>query len=252
MSFFPAVYKKDLRSIFGSPAAYVFLTSFVLLAGFFFYRGMLFLSAVSLQAARNTVINVNQIVFQPLYSNYVFILVLLIPLLTMRLFSEERKSGTLELLCSYPARPLALAAAKYACGLTVFSAGLLLTLVFPLLTSFFGYVEWAPILTSYAGLFLAGSALTALGALFSSLTDNQIIAASAGLGASALFWVVGWVSRYLPPPLGRLAGNLSLHERMGDFIRGVINTDAMFFFVNVTVTALVLTVMSLRSQRFGG
>lgn len=252
MRAFLALYRKDMKALFGSPVAYVFLAAFALISGLFFYRGMLFFSALSAQAVRGQAVNANLAVFRPLFSNYVFILVLLVPLVTMRLFSEERKSGTLELLGSYPAAASSVVLAKYACGLSTAVCGLGMTLPFPAAVAFLGVVDWAPVASAYAGLILAASALAALGVFFSSVTDNQIIAASATLGASAAFWIVGWLARYVPPFLGRIVTSVSFHERTAGFIRGVVGTDDVFFFVNVTAAALVFTVMSLRAQRFGG
>jgi len=252
MRAFLALYRKDMKALFGSPVAYVILAAFSLLSGLFFYRGMLFFSALSAQTVRGQAVNANLAVFRPLFSNYVFILVLLVPLVTMRLFSEERKSGTLELLGSYPAAACSVVLAKYACGLSTAACGLGMTLPFPVAGCFLGVGDWAPVVSAYAGLLLAASALTAIGVFFSSVTDNQIIAASAALGASSAFWIGGGLGRYVAPFLGRLVGAVSFHERAAGFIRGVVGTVDAFFFVNVTAAALVFTIMSLRSQRFGG
>ena len=167
MSFFAAVYKKDFRSLFRSPAAFAYLTVFTLLSGIFYYRGFLYFSSVCAEAPRGMVLNVNEAVFTPLHSNMVLLIVLLVPLLTMRLLAEERRSGTLELLRSYPSSGAGLVAAKFLSALIVFSLGLAATFLFPVYTLAFGRVDWGPILTALLGLLLGGAFLVSIGLLFS-------------------------------------------------------------------------------------
>ena len=187
------IFKKEMRLYFTSPIAYAVIAFFLILAGYFFFAIFDFFTLASLQTAMNPQmgrdLNVTDSVMRPLFSNISVILLLLMPLLTMRLFAEERRSGTIELLLTYPVRDGAVLLGKFfaALALYVHHAGPDARVPGPRLLLRPSRV--GAVLTGYLGLLLLGSAFIAVGLFASSLTENQIIAAMTTFGILLLFWV---------------------------------------------------------------
>ena len=189
------VFKKEMRLYFGSPVAYVVFTFFLLISGWFFSQIFLFYSDASMrsfmqpQFGQN--LNVIENVMRPLFTNMSVVLLFFMPMITMRLFAEERKSGTFELLLTYPVRDGEVLAGKYLAALALYVLLLALTLLYPGLVAYFTRVEWGPILSGYLGLVLTGAVFLAVGVLVSSLTENQIVAGFGTFGILLAFWIVG-------------------------------------------------------------
>lgn len=249
------IFKKELRLYFTSPVAYVVFTIFALIAGYFFYSLFAFFNLMSMQSATNPALardlNVTEGVMRPLFSNLSVIMLLLMPILTMRLFAEEKKTGTIELLLTYPVRDGEVLLGKYAAAVVLFLTMLLCTVLYPAMLAYFARLEWGPLLTAYLGLVLMGSAFLAVGLLASSLTENQIVAAVVTFGALLIFWVIGWSADFA----GRWAkvlSHLSLLEHFDGFAKGVIDTKDVIYYLNFTVLALFLTLRSLESKRWRG
>lgn len=250
------VYKKEMRLYFTSPIAWVILTIFLFIAGYFFYAIFAFYTLASMQAAMNPAmardLNVTESVLRPLFSNVSVILLLLMPLVTMRLFAEERRSGTIELLLTYPVRDGAVLVGKYLAALTLYAVMLALTLTYPGMVMYFTRVEWGPLVTGYLGLVLLGATFLAVGVFASSLTENQIVAAITTFGILLIFWVIGWSADYVGGPWGRVLSHLSLIEHFDSFAKGVLDTRDVLYYLNFTVVALFLTLRSLESRRWKG
>ncbi|MBI4593283.1 MAG: ABC transporter permease subunit [Candidatus Rokubacteria bacterium] len=251
------IFKKEMRLYFTSPIAWVILTIFLLIAGYFFYAIFSFFTLASMQSAMNPAmaartLNVTDSVMRPLLSNMSVILLLLMPLVTMRLFAEERRSGTIELLLTYPVRDGAVLVGKYLAALAVYALMLALTLVYPLMVFYFARVEWGPLGTGYLGLLLMGATFLAVGVFASSLTENQIVASVVTFGVLLIFWVVGWSADYVGGPWGRVLSHLSLLEHFDSFAKGVIDTKDVIYYLDFTVLALFLTLRSLEARRWKG
>jgi ABC-2 type transport system permease protein len=180
------------------------------------------------------------------------ILLFIMPLLTMRLFAEEKRQGTIELLLTYPVRDLAAVLAKFAACLAVYVVMLGLTGVYPVLLVTFAQPEVGPILAGYLGLLLLGAAFISLGALASSLTENQIVAAAITFGVLLIFWVIGWSSQFAGSDVGWLLSHLSLLDHFDNFPKGIIDTKDVIFYLNFMVLCLFLTLRSLESHRWRG
>lgn len=256
MSSFWPIFKRELRAYFVSPIAYVFMVMFLLIAGYFFYSSFAFFNFIGFQAMANPMmarsLNITEGVLRPLFGNLGVVLLFVMPLLTMRLFAEEKKQGTIELLLTYPVRDLAAVLAKFAASLAVFTLTLALTALYPILLAAFATPEIGPIVAGYLGLFLLGAAFIALGALASSLTENQIVAAAISFGALLLLWVIGWSSQFATGTSGRLLSHLSLLEHFDSFPKGIIDTKDVIFYLNFIVFCLFLTLRSLESHRWRG
>ncbi|WP_319477212.1 ABC transporter permease [Marispirochaeta aestuarii] len=252
MNGFLAITKRELRSYFSSPVVYVYIAMFTLVCGYFFYRNFIYFSMLSMQGSYGSsgsmVLNITEAVFAPVHSNYLFVMLILVPLITMRVFSEEKKTGTLELLISFPVRYMDVVLAKVFSAFAVLAITLGLTLLFPLVVSFFGRIEIIPVLTSYLGLFFVGLAFISIGTFFSSLTENQIIAAVLSFGIILLLWAIEWTASFVPGVFGRVLSEMSVYNHFRDFNRGVINSNDAIFFLNITVFFAGLTLINLQRR----
>jgi ABC-2 type transport system permease protein len=250
------IFKKEMRLYFTSPVAWVIITIFLFIAGYFFYSIFAFYTLASMQSAMNPQmardLNVTDSVLRPLFSNISVILLLLMPLITMRLFAEERRSGTIELLLTYPVRDGAVLLGKYLAALALYAIMLAFTLLYPAIVIYFAKVEWGPLLTGYLGLLLMGATFLAVGIFASSLTENQIVASITTFGVLLILWVVGWSAEYVGGAWGRVLSHLSILEHFETFARGVLDTKDVIFYVNATVLALFLALRSLETRRWKG
>ena len=249
------IFKKEMRLYFTSPVAWVIMAVFLFIAGYFFYSIFNYYARVSMQSAMNPMgggMNVTDGVLRPLFSNFSVILLLMMPLLTMRLFAEERRSGTIELLLTYPVRDGAVLLGKFLAAFALYALMIGLTLLYPAIVWYFAPLEWGPILTGYVGLLLMGATFIAVGVFASSLTENQIVAALVSFLILLMFWVVGWSADFANPALSRVLQHLSLTEHNESFAKGVFETKDIIFYVNFTLVALFLALRSLESRRWRG
>ena len=245
MNFYPN-FKRELRSYFTSLVAYVVLTVFLVISGYYFYTDL----ALFVVWGGSSV---QEGLWQYLFHDIRLVLLLTIPLLTMRLFAEEKKLGTIELLTTYPVRDIEILAGKYLACLLVFLLMLLLTFVNVILVGIiWDFSEIVPVLTGYLGLFLLGCSLIACGVFVSSLTDNQIVAAIGTMGLFVLFWFLTWNAMMGSEELIRVLSRLSLFDRVYDFLEGKINTKDIVFFLLFSCFFLFLTLRSLGSRAWKG
>jgi ABC-2 type transport system permease protein len=250
------IFKKEMRLYFTSPVAWVVFTIFLVIAGYFFYSIFAFFTLASMQSAMNPAmardLNVTDSVMRPLFSNISVILLLLMPVVTMRLFAEERRSGTIELLLTYPVRDGAVLAGKYLAALVLYAIMIALTLLYPAIVVYFARLEWGPVVTGYLGLLLMGATFIAVGVFASSLTENQIVAALTTFGVLLIFWVLGWSADYAGGAVGRVLQFLSILEHNESFAKGVMETKDVLYYVNFIALALFLTLRSLEARRWKG
>jgi ABC-2 type transport system permease protein len=250
------IFKKEMRLYFTSPIAWVILSIFLIIAGFFFYNIFVYYTRASMQAQMNPQmgrdLNVTDAVLRPLFSNLSVILLLLMPLVTMRLFAEERRSGTIELLLTYPVRDGAVLIGKYLAALCLYALMLAFTLVYPATVLYFARVEWGPLATGYLGLLLMGATFISVGILASSLTENQIVAAISTFGVLLMFWVIGWSAEYVGGGWGQVLSHLSILDHFDTFARGILDTKDVIYYVNLSAVALLLTHRSLEARRWRG
>lgn len=250
------IFKKELRLYFTSPVAYAVGTIFLLIAGYFFYSIFAFFTMASMQSMMNPAmareLNVTDSVLRPLFANLSVILLLIMPLLTMRLIAEERRAGTIELLLTYPIRDGAVLAGKYLAALALYAMMIGFTLAYPAMVAYFARLEWGPLLTGYLGLLLMGAAFLAVGLFASSVTENQIVAAVITFGVLLMFWVIGWSADYAGGGFGRVLAHLSILEHNESFARGVLDTKDVIYYLNFTALALFLTLRMLEARRWKG
>lgn len=249
-----AVCKKEIKSYFTSPIAYVTITVFLVLVGFFFQSLIWWFNMQSLQMARNPQalqqLNINQMVYAPLFHNISIILLLMIPLLTMRLLSEEKRSKTDELLYTSPISVNQIILGKYFASLFVLFIMLALNGLLSLFTFLFGNPELAPVLTGYLGLFLMGAAFMAVGIFFSSLTDNQIVSAVLTFGALLLFWVLNWASFSTSGVWKDVLNYISFFQHFDGLTRGILDTTDIVYYLSFIFLGLFFTHSVIQSRKW--
>ena len=247
---------KELRSYFVSPIAYVVLTGFLLLGGWFFFNLLArfnFLLQIY-SSFRNPEaqarLNLNEFVIAPLLHNLSVVLVILIPVITMRSFAEEKRAGTYELLMTSPLSITEIVAGKFLGAVAFLMVMLGLTAIYPLILVLYGNPELGIIAAGYLGLLLLAIAFTTIGLLTSSLTENQIIAAVSCLVLLLLLYVIAWPADTAGPVVGAVLKYLSLTEHFSELVKGVIDTKDLVYFLSVILLALFLTQRSVESIRW--
>lgn len=249
-----SICKKEIKTYFTSPIAYVAITVFLVLVGFFFYSLILWFNSQSLQMARNPYsyqqLNINQMVYSPLFHNISIILLLMIPLLTMRLFSEEKKLQTDELLYTSPLSINQIILGKYFASLLVLLVMLALSGILSIFTFAYGNPEIAPLLSGYLGLFLMGAAFIAVGIFFSSLTENQVVSAILTFGTLLLFWILNWASYSAGGVWRDVLNYLSFFQHFDDLTRGILDTTDIVYYLSFSFFGLFLTHSVIQSRRW--
>jgi len=195
-----AIAHKELRSYFASPIGYIVLGFFALLYGWFYVTMLNYFVRQSMQVAQfggQETMNVNQVMLRPLLQNVTILLLFLMPMVTMRSYAEEKRSGTIELLLTSPLKDWEIILGKFLGALGLYVVMLAVTLVYMAILFIYGNPEWKPLLAAYLGLLLMGGAFIALGLMISSTTNNQIVAGVISFVVFLLLWIVGWFGKSL-------------------------------------------------------
>jgi ABC-2 type transport system permease protein len=196
--------------------------------------------------------NVNQMLISPLLVNATVILLFVFPLITMRTYAEEKRSGTIELLLTSPLTDLQIILGKFLGAMLLYAAMLGVTLIHVGLLFLYGSPEWKPILTGYLGLLLMGGCFLSVGLLISSLTRNQIVAAMATFGVFLMLWVINWIGSFVGPTSQAVLQHLSITEHFDDFAKGIIDTKHLVYYFSFIAFGLFLTMKSVDSERWRG
>lgn len=258
-----AIARRDMRSTFSSPIAWVVMGGFAIVSGYMFLAMLgeyqFYSQRIMSQAFGSpdmdemlSQVNVVDMVLMPLFANSSVIFLLLIPALTMRLLAEEKKSGTDELLLTAPLTVAEIVGGKFVAGLALISAVMATTLL-PVGSLFvYGNPPIKGVLAAYLGLFLLGATFVAVGLLASAMTENQIIAAVLAESALLTLFVIGWGGDQLGEAslLGRALSYLSLTAHFEDFTKGVIDSVHVIYYVSFTFLALFLTARVVESRRW--
>jgi ABC-2 type transport system permease protein len=247
------IFKKELKSYFASPIAYLLLTIFAVIFGFFFYTATRFFVMQGMQMqmmGRGMPMDVNEYVIRPLLTNASVIGLFLIPMITMRLYAEEKRSGTIELLMTSPVRDLEIVLGKWLAALVLYTSilgvsGFNMAILFA-----FGRPDWKPILVGFLGLLLQGGCLLAIGTFISTLTRNQIIAGGATFAVCLMLWVLDWVSAYDQSAWGKVISYLSVVTHFEPFSKGVVDSKDVIFYLSMIFFGLFLTARSVESLRW--
>jgi ABC-2 type transport system permease protein len=233
-----AVARREFRSFFNSPVAYIVLGGFLLTAGWLYFSTLF----VAGQASLRGFFGVAPVLF-----------VVFAPAVTMRLIAEERKSGTLELLLTMPLNDWQVVTGKFLAALGMVGVGLLLTLPYPLsvaaLTAPGASFDWGPVVMGYVGLVLLASSFLAIGLWASALSRNQIVGFIIGLVLCFAFYFVDKFAVVLPQTLSEMLQYLSVDYHFDNIARGVLDSRDVLFYVTLTVVGLALTTRTLSNVR---
>jgi len=249
------VCSKELRSYFVSPIAYLLLAMFAIVFGFFFWNAVGYFANAGIEAMRRGAmfpLNVNEQVVRPLVLNVGVIGLFLIPLITMRLFAEEKKLGTMELMWTYPVRDGEIVAGKFLAAWVCFMVMLLPTVINPVLFYYFHPFDIGPLVAAYLGLILLATAFIACGMFVSSLTENQVVSAMVTYGILVFFWFLTWNEEATNEYLLQVLLGLSLFDHFYNFTRGVIDTRDIVFFAMFISLFLFFTLRSLSARQWRG
>jgi len=220
------LFRKELGATFTSPVAYAVAAVFLLVLGYTFSLTLFFTKVANLTY-----------IFHQMY----VLLILLVPVLTMRVFAEERRTDTLELLLTAPVREVWIVLAKFTASLLLVCGLLACSAVYALVLGIYGDPDWGPVYGGYLALTLLAGLLIAIGTLASSVTDNQVVAAAISLGAFLMLWFADSVSYLLPAPLDLVAVNLSLIGHFTTFVSGSVFLSDAAYYVTGALLALFLT-----------
>ncbi|MDA0837371.1 MAG: ABC transporter permease subunit [Planctomycetota bacterium] len=233
------LFKKEVSSILLSPILYIFTAVFLVLTGIFFFEGVS--RGPSPQAT-----------LRPLLSTVSFVLLFFTPAITMRLFSEEARSGTIETLMTAPVTELQVVLSKFYAGLTFFIIMLLPTISYALILNSMatGGIDFGPILSGYLGLLLMGATFIALGTFISSLTKNQIIAFVITVTSMLVLWIIGFFAQNKNEALFQVMAYLGIPDHVDDFVKGIVDSRNVVYFLSTTVFFLFMTVRSLESRKW--
>jgi ABC-2 type transport system permease protein len=253
-----AIFNKEIKSFFYSPVAYVILAIFTALTGVFFY---LYLNSFVEAAFMDTIrsqqyrmqpqkFNVNLMLIRPYFWNIALISLFTLPAITMRLYSEEKRQGTIELLYTAPITPLQIVLGKFLAGVAFYGVLLMPTIFFQALLFAYGEPELAPIISGYLGLLLMGAAFIAAGLFISTTTENQIIAAIASFALSLFLWIVGAGASFVGETLAPVLSYISIISHFEDFAQGVVDSKHIIYYLLFSAFWLYFALKTIESVKW--
>jgi len=246
--------RKELQAYFASPIAYVVIGFFALLYGYFFYTMLWYFERQSMQVqpGGGMAMNLNQMLIGPVFMNVSIVVLFVMPMITMRSYAEEKRSGTMELLLTSPLTDLQIILGKFFGAYALYAVMLLVTLLHMGVLFYYGDPEWKPVATGYLGLLLMGGCFISAGLLISSTTKNQIVAGMVTFAVFLLLWVISWIGQSFGPTGQAVVSHLAIPEHLDDFARGIIDTKHLVYYVSFIVFGLFLTARSVDSERWRG
>jgi ABC-2 type transport system permease protein len=245
---------KELRGYFGSPVAWVLMGLFAVIFGWFFnvYVDFFVRDSMRSQFGAPAAMNINERLIRGLLSNASVLVLFLLPMITMRTYAEEKRSGTIELLLTAPVTDVEIILGKFFGAVGLYAALLGVTAIYVGVLFALGEPEWRPVVSGYLGLLLLGSCFLSVGLFISSTTKNQMVAGAATFVVALMFWIVNWFADSAGPTVGPILNYLSITQHFDDFARGVIDTKHLVFYLSFILFGLFLTLKSVDSERWRG
>jgi ABC-2 type transport system permease protein len=247
------IFRKELRSYFVSAVAYLLLAMFAVIFGFFFWNILGFFireGTEAMMSGQMFPMNLNERVIRPLLSNISVVGLFLIPMITMRLFAEEKRTGTIELLATSPVSDLQVILGKWAAAVVLYGGMLLLSALNFVFLFKYGRPDWKPLAIGYLGLLLQAGALLAIGTFISTLTKNQIIAGAVTFAVCLLLWILEWVTGFDTAAWARVMAYMSVITHFESFAKGLLDSKDVIFYVTLIFLGLFLTARSMESLRW--
>ena len=250
-----AIAGKELRSFYSSPIAWVMLGLFAAIFGYFFGAALTYFAKASMAGQMGggpQKVNVNLEMIRPLLSNTTVLILFLLPMVTMRTYSEEKRSGTIELLLTSPLKDVEIILGKFLGAMGMYLGLLAVTAVYMSIVFIYGNPAIKPLLSGYLGLLLFGGGFVAVGLFISSLTSNQMVAGAASFVVFLLFWIISWLGESMGPTMASIMSYLSITEHFDDFGKGIIDTKHIIFYLSFIALGLFLATKSVDSDRWRG
>lgn len=253
---------KEVRVYLTTWTSYVLFGAFMLITSFFFQRLIIeyqlrAMQLMQLQASdMMQEMNLTDWIIGPLFLNITVFFLFMLPMMTMRLLAEEKRSKTLELLMTTPVRPIEIVLGKYLAGVAMMAILLLLTVLYPILLQIYGTaaghspIDWASIFTAYLGMFLLGAAFVAIGLFSSSLTDSQIVAVIIGFATLLMFYVIGLAAHGESGFWQGLFQALAINTHLEAFVRGIVRLVDVTYYASLIFVGLFLTYRVVEAQRW--
>jgi ABC-2 type transport system permease protein len=247
--------RKEMRSYFASPIAYLLLTMFAFIFGWFFWNVLGYVVAngiAAMQRGQNFPMNINEEIIRPLLSNVGVIGLFFIPLITMRLFAEEKRTGTIELLTTSPISDMEIIMGKWLAAMLLYGCMLLVTALNFAFLFKYGHPDWKPLVIGYLGLYLQAGALLAIGTFISTLTKNQIIAGAVTFAVCLMLWVLEWASGggFETSKWAQVLSYMSVITHYESFSKGMLSSKDAIFYGSMIFFGLFLTARSMESLRW--
>jgi ABC-2 type transport system permease protein len=251
-----AIAQKELKSYFSSPIAYIAIGSFALLYGYFYIAILSYFVRQSMQMNQfgggPQALNINQVFIRQLFQNVTILILFIMPMVTMRTYSEEKRSGTIELLLTSPLTDFQIIMGKFLGALALWAVMLAVSMIHIAILFVYATPEWKPIATVYLGLLLLGGCFISVGLFISSLTKNQIVAGMMTFMVFLFLWIITWIGSFSGPTVDSLTRYLSIIDHFDDFGKGVIDTTHLIYYVSFITFGLFLTAKSVDSERWRG
>lgn len=249
-----AIARKEFRAYFASPIGYAVVGLYATVFGLFFWPALMYFVQQSMQGPQmgGGPLNINQQIIRYVLGNATVINLFVVPLITMRTYAEEKRSGTIELLMTSPVTDLQIIVGKFLGAMSLYAAMIGITLIHVAILFAYGSPEWKPIISAYLGLLLLGGCFVSIGLFFSSLTRNQIIAGMFTFAALILLWIVSWIGNFAGPTVEKIVTQLSINSHLEDFLRGVIDSEHVIYYLSFITFGLFLTAKAVDSERWRG
>ena len=249
-----AIAQKELRAYFVSPVGYVAIALFTFIFGFMYGAIVNYFAGQSIGMGPGSPpsLNINQQLIRPLFLNMSVVFLFVLPLVTMRTYSEEKRSGTIELLLTSPLTDMQIILGKFLGAFALYAVILLVTLVHMGLLFAFGNPDWRPVASGYLGMLLFGAAFISLGLFISSLTSSQVIAGIGTFALALVLWIIDWIGSALGPTGQAVLEYLSMTQHLDDFVKGVIDTKHVVYYLSLVAFGLFLTARSVDTERWRG
>jgi ABC-2 type transport system permease protein len=252
-----ALIEKEWRHYFGSPIAYVALCTWTLLFGGFYLLVVNRFVLVSMRAGMQEMgggpkLSLNDWVISGVLHNMAVVALFITPMLTMRLFAEEKRQGTIELLSTAPLTSMQIIAGKFLGAVALYALMIAAGLLNFALLWYYATTppEWRPLATGVLALLLVGSCFIALGLFVSTLTRNQIVAGTLTFGLLLGLWILGWMDDPSAGPVAQVVAKLGLLTHLEDLMKGVIDLKDVVFYLSFIAFGLFLAHQSVESQRW--
>lgn len=229
------ILKRELKGYFFSPLAYVLLGFYLLISGYFF---------------STFVLSTHYAALSPILSSMVTVFMFISPILTMRLISEDMKTGTDQLLLTSPVTVTDIIIGKFFSAMFVYLIALVITFLYPIYLKLYSSPDMGSIIAGYIGVFLIGATFISIGLFASSLTENQMIAGVIGFALILVLWLISWLGDVFSGKAKTIFQNLSFFDRLNNFLNGLVNLSDVVFFISVIIFFIFLTIRVVDKRRW--